>query len=91
MELVRTAAAQVLNGLPDEMESITSRKLKELVMPLLPDGGVNVSDKVFKAGLLRLNEESAELLVQGVPGWVKPSPTARSWLRAGTLPAPAQP
>jgi hypothetical protein len=91
MEIVASAARQVLEALPPDVEVISSAKLRPLVDPLLPDGGKNISSKVFLNGLGLMNKENAERLAQGAvaSAWVKPEPTARSWIRGGAQPCPS--
>ena len=87
--MVAEAARRALESLPIDVDEVSSRKLKSAVMALLPDGGANVSDQVFKAGLALLNKESTEQLARGFPAWVKPEPTSRTWIRGGAQHCPS--
>jgi hypothetical protein len=79
-EQVKQAAARALDGL--EADQITTTKLRPLVMTQLPEGGTGVTDKVFKAGLKALADANAKRAAAGESCWVKPTPTARSWVKS---------
>lgn len=64
-----------------EGESISSLKLRPLVMALLPAGGEGISDKVFKAGLRLLQERNLAKAAAGQACWLKPTMDSRAWER----------
>jgi hypothetical protein len=70
-----------------ECDQITTSALKALAMARLPDGGAGISEAVFKAGIKQLAEINAKRAAAGEAVWVKPSPTARSWMKAGAIEA----
>ena len=79
-DLVAEAAERALATVEGNQASTTV--LKPLVMAQLPDGGAAISDQVFHRGLKLLAERNQARLAAGESCWVKPSPTARSWVRS---------
>jgi hypothetical protein len=79
-EQVKQVAARVLDSL--EIDQITTTKLRPLVMKQLPEGGAGFTDKVLKAGLKALADANAKRAAAGESCWVKPTETARSWVRS---------
>ena len=76
---VADAAEKALDGV--EANSISSARLRPLVMALLPAKGEGISDKVFKAGLRLLQERNLAKATAGQRCWLKPAPDSRGWER----------
>lgn len=78
---VAAAAMQVLGELPRGVDQISTRKLKPLVLELIPGGGQAIGDDAFQNGMIKLQDEMLLLQAEGQDCWLKPDAKARSWVR----------
>lgn len=85
LQLVQEAADYIWASQPAEVTSMSTKVLVGKIDEILSQAGITASKETKAEAFRILTRRSEELHRRGAECWVRPSPTARSWVRSSEL------